>query len=143
MIVYIGYGFNTLDFSKAEWVAIYKRFDAASFDEYAKDKSEEDIESGILDEINANYLSPTDYLRDVICGSEYAESGIENVVSCYDDYIVFDSIRFANDCKRAQHVKCAADFVSMIGKYIPTNNIRFGNLYESSSDYTDPTYFFD
>lgn len=142
MIVYIGYGFNTLDFSKADWVALYKRFDAASFAEYAKDKSEEDIESGILDEINENYLSPTDYLRDVICGSEYAESGIENVVSCYDGYIVFDSIRFADDSPRTNYIRNAQDFVKMINKYVSTENLTFGNLYEGN-DWLAPEYFLD
>ena len=143
MIVYIGYGFNTTDLSKKDWVELCKKYDTKLFAEYAKGKSDDEIENGIIDLINENTMSPTDYLRDVICGTEYGESGIENVVSCYDNYIVFDSVRFANDSRRAQYILCATDFISMISKYVQTDHLAFGNLYESSSDYTDPTYFFD
>ena len=63
-------------------------------------------------------------------------------MSSYDDYLVFDSVRFAGDFPRAEYIRTAEDFVKMIARYVPVENLTFGNLYEGS-DWVDSCYCLD
>ena len=63
-------------------------------------------------------------------------------MSSYDDYLVFDSVRFAGDSPRADYIRTAEDFVKMIARYVPVENLTFGNLYEGS-DWADSCFCLD
>lgn len=146
MQTYIGYGFDTCDISKEGWKALIEKYDKEAFNDWARD-NEIDPENVFVDEslalfIEESSMGAAEYLADIINGTEAEEAGTHDIVSVIDDFLIFESLRFAGDEKRAEHVKTKEDFVKMIGKYVPTEEITFGNLYEGA-DWIDPSYYLE
>lgn len=77
-----------------------------------------------------------EFIRDLINKAE----GVD-ITEAYENYLVFDSLRFGNE-KRAALVHNEGEFIELIGKYVPTDELAFGNLYDGS-EWTDPCYTFD
>lgn len=149
MQTYVGYGINTNDIPDEDWLALAKKYDKETFETYLRstykeepDKTDEkDQVQDALDFIEKNSSSRCEYLRDIINENEKEKAGTDYIVTNYDNYLVFDSIRFADDSKRTKYIRTEADFINMIGRYIPLENgkLTFGNLCEGS-DWFDPVY---
>ena len=153
MIIYVGYGFDTNDISDEIWYNLATKYDTeavkkhlnASFDyEITDDEaiSEEYKITDALDFIDENTMSRCEYLRNIINKEESKKAGTDYIVSSYDNFLVFDSIRFVDDSKRTQYIRNQKDFIDMIKHYIPVDDIKFGNLYEGN-DWIDPNYFIE
>lgn len=154
MQIYVGYGFDTADISNESWAALVKKYDSYAYDEIKKAVLTDDeevrlilnsnklIEEYALDFIDENSMSRAEYLSRIINGEESKSAGTDYIVSTYDDFLVFDNVRFANDSKRTQYIKTQEDFIDMIGKYVPVNEIYFGNLYEGN-EWIDPCFFLE
>ncbi len=69
-------------------------------------------------------------------------NSFENAAAVYDSYLVFDSVRFADDSPRTEYIRSADDFIEMISRYVPIEALKFGNLYEGS-DWIDPCYYLE
>ena len=146
MTCYIGYGFDVNDLTNEDWVKILSEKDADIFKEFKADcqmKRGSDDHDVLIEEVTdwleGNNYSLADYLHSLINGKEKAAVGIGNVVVCIEPYFFFDSICFAGDEPRAEYIRSSDDFIKMIGKYVPTENLTFGNLYEGS-DWMDPVF---
>lgn len=147
---YIGYGFDTNEIDDSVWYALAQKYDNEEVAEHFNNTFAEDIANGTivteddkiqdaLDFIDENNTDYCEYLRNIINSEESEKAGTNYIVSSYDNYLVFDSIRFADDSKRTEYIRNADEFIAMIGRYIPTENIHFGNLYEGT-DWLDPSY---
>ena len=153
MITYVGYGFDTNDIDDEIWYNLAKKYDTKEVDDHLKNSfdyemtedkviSEEDKITDALDFIDENSMSRCEYLRNIINSEESKKAGTDYIVTSYDNFLVFDSIRFANDSKRTEYIRNRDDFINMIKRYIPIDNIKFGNLYEGN-DWIDPNYFIE
>lgn len=150
MQIYVGYGFNTNDIPDEEWLPLVEKYDKKFFEEHLRDTYEkepadidtEDKIADAIDFIEENSMGRCEYLRDIINHEEKDKAGTDYIVTCYDNFLVFDSIRFADDSKRTEYIRNAGDFVAMISRYINTKNIAFGNLYDGN-DWQDPAYWLD
>ena len=151
MDTYVGYGFNISDIADEDWVALVKKYDNEEFEEIKKRAMKlisdpEDAEEIIIDYVNdfidENSMGKADYLANIINAGEKKAAGTDYIVSTYDDFLVFDNVRFADDSKRTKYVRTQADFIAMIARYIPTENIKFGNLYEGI-EWIDPCFFLE
>ena len=58
------------------------------------------------------------------------------------EFVAFPSIAFAGESKRADAVRTRGDFVGIIGKYLDSNDLTFGNVY-SGDEWSDPNWFMD
>lgn len=150
MQIYVGYGFNTNEINDQTWIKLAEKYDEDACKEirdelskeaHDKNKTEELIEKSILEMIEERNFSRADYLKNIINNNEYPKAG-DYVVSIYDDFLVFDSIRFADDSKRTLYIRNQEDFIKMIARYIPIDNISFGNLFDGI-EWMDPCYFLD
>ena len=153
MIIYVGYGFDTNDIDDEIWYNLAKKYDAEEVDNHLKNSynyetTEDEIISkeykitDALDFIDKNCMSRCEYLRNIINSEENKKAGTDYIVSSYDNFLVFDSIRFADDSKRTEYIRNQNDFINMIKHYIPIDNIKFGNLYEGT-EWLDPNYFIE
>ena len=109
MQIYVGYGFDTADISNESWAALVKKYDSYAYDEIKKAVLTDDeevrlilnsnklIEEYALDFIDENSMSRAEYLSRIINGEESKSAGTDYIVSTYDDFLVFDNVRFAND----------------------------------------------
>ena len=150
MINYIGYGFDTNEIDDEIWYNIAKTYDADKIEKHLKDSFDSDITddeiiseeykiTDAVDFIDENFISRSEYLRNIINAEESKKAGTNYIVSSYDNYLVFDCVRFADDSKRSKYICSTRDFIAMIKRYITIDGIKFGNLYEGS-DWFDPTY---
>lgn len=139
MIIYVGYGFHVNDIQSDAWYSLIKRYDSALYEELLENDASVDEAEWFIDE---NSMSRCEYLRDIINENEKPLAGTGYVVSSYDDYLVFDSIRFADDSPRVKYIPNQKAFVQMISKYIPIDNVKFGNVYEGN-EWIDPSFFMD
>ena len=143
MQTYIGYGFDTTDIKAEDWSALAEKYDKEAFDDWKESlSSDEDICECISDFIDSMHTCKAEYLASIINGEEAEAAGTNYIVSTYDDVLVFDSVRFADDSKRSQYIRTVDDFVKMIGKYVPLQDLTFGNLYEGT-DWIDPVFFME
>ncbi len=153
MQTYIGYGFDTNDIDEKAWYDLANKYDKKELEEHFKDTyadeitnneilTEEDKIKDALDFIDENCNDRCEYLRNIINSEESEKAGTNYIVSSYDNYLVFDSIRFADDSKRTEYIRNKNDFITMIKRYIPTENITFSNLYEGN-DWQDPSYWME
>lgn len=153
MIIYVGYGFDTNDIDDEIWYNLAKKYDAEEVDNHLKKSfnyeitedeviSKEDKIADALDFIDENSMGRCEYLRNIINSEENKKAGTDYIVSSYDNFLVFDSIRFADDSKRTEYIRNQNDFINMIKRYIPIDTIKFGNLYEGT-DWIDPNYFIE
>lgn len=150
---YIGYGFDTNDISNEIWYNLAKKYDTEEVDDHLKDSFDSEITedeviskeykiTDALDFIDENSMSRCEYLRNIINSEESEKAGTDYIVTDYDNYLVFNSIRFADDSKRTEYIRNADEFIAMVGRYIPIDNIHFGNLYEGN-DWMDPSYWME
>ncbi len=120
-MIYAGYGIDTRQIKKDDIknMSIHQ---------------ETDIDEIIKNEEIAQYL------RDIINTCEADKCG-EDVVSAYGTYLVFANIRFAEDnSHRSKYIKSEEDFIEMLGRYIPTNDLIFGNVY-TGSEWDDDFFY--
>ena len=150
MQTYIGYGFDTNDIGAETWASLVKKYDSDAYKEINKkaamlSNSEEVQEIMIdyaLDFIDENSMDKTEYLSRIINSEESESAGTDYIVSAYDNFLVFDSVRFADDSKRTKYIKTQEDFINMIARYIPIDEIQFGNPYEGV-EWIDPCFFIE
>lgn len=90
------------------------------------------------------YGSLSDFLCDVINKGEEEAAKTNDIVTQYDSrFVVFDSVAFIGDCeKRANYIKTRDDFIAMVARYVSTENIIFGALWEGS-DLDEPNFFIE
>ena len=150
---YVGYGFSTKNIKNETWLALVKTYDRDKFERYLSNQyrqihgKEQNISA---DDHTVETENATDFILDM-CGSlceyleqtinreESAKAGTDYIVSSYDDYLIFDSARFADDSPRTKYIQTQEDFITMIGQYVPLEPITFGNLYEGN-EWQDPIY---
>ena len=150
MQIYVGYGFNVNELKDTDWLRLMREHDPEEYKCFVEDTKEncgeEDLDSNLLSNVEErieDISSLAEYLRDIINDEEHEKAGTDYIVSSYDDnYLVFDSIRFAGDSPRADYIRTESDFIQMIARYVPVDNITFGNLYEGS-DWIDSCYYLD
>ena len=150
MQMYVGYGFNTNDIDDETWSTLVQTYDSDAYAEIKRKAAilagDEDVDEIMinyaLDFINENSMSKAEYLQNIINSEEAKIAGTDYIVTTYDDFLVFDSVRFADDSKRTKYIKTQEDFISMINKYIPIEEIEFGNLYEGV-EWIDPCFFLE
>lgn len=148
--MYVGYGFNTNDIDDETWSTLVQTYDSDAYAEIKRKAAilagDEDVDEIMinyaLDFINENSMSKAEYLQNIINSEEAKIAGTDYIVTTYDDFLVFDSVRFADDSKRTKYIKTQEDFISMINKYIPIEEIEFGNLYEGV-EWIDPCFFLE
>ena len=151
MQIYIGYGFNTHDIPAEDIVALVKQHDASLYadlqdslrdtwpEQVPTDEQVQQILFDLIDETSDDLAS---YLCGLINGNESEKAGADSILTTYDEYLVFDSIRFTDDSKRAEYIRNEEDFIALIGRYLPTDHITFGNLYDGV-EWADPCYTLD
>lgn len=150
MQIYVGYGFDTADINDETWAALVKKYDTEAYNDIEKkaavlaghDETQEIMIDNAIDFINENSISKAEYLANIINSEESDAAGTDYIVSTYDDFLVFDSARFADDSKRTQYIRTQEDFIAIISKYIPIEEIQFGNLYEGV-EWIDPCFFLE
>lgn len=150
MQIYVGYGFDTADINDETWAALVKKYDTEAYNDIEKkaailaghDETQEIMIDNAIDFINENSISKAEYLANIINSEESDAAGTDYIVSTYDDFLVFDSVRFADDSKRTQYIRTQEDFIAMISKYTPIEEIQFGNLYEGV-EWIDPCFFLE
>ena len=148
MTNYIGYGFDVNDIEAKDWIELVKKHDEKTYKEICEECSDasgspnpDRLEKAVLDYIEED--SAAEYLKSVINAQEMANTGItDSFVQAYDHFVVFDSIDFPDHCPRAEYIRNIEDFIKMISEYVPTDNIKFGNLYDGI-DWADPCYFIE
>lgn len=147
---YVGYGFNINDIPDEAWLSLVEKYNKNPFEEHLRDNfgkepnsiDTEDKIVDALDFIDENAMGRCEYLRDIINHEEKDKAGTGYIVTCYDNYLAFDSIRFADDSRRTEYIRSAGDFVAMIGRYVDTKDITFGNIYDGN-EWTDPAYWLE
>lgn len=149
MEVYVGYGFDTNDIPASAWLSLVEKYDAKEFEDFIEEGydaneefTQEDKEQAAVDFIEGGELSISEYLKNIINSNEASSAGTDYIVSSYDNYLVFDNIRFADDSPRTKYIRNREEFIRLISKYVPTDNIKFGNLYDGV-EWADPCYFLD
>lgn len=158
---YVGYGFDMKDVSNESLLNMLHKYDSGAYQEYVEQTLNElkrntnhgdchfaSIDPEVLkilvldvDEyINDMFVSCADFVVEIINGEEGKVAGTDRIVSVHDDFIVFDSLRFAEDEARARHVPNQAAFIQMIKKYISDKTVTFGNIYDGV-DWADSCCF--
>lgn len=132
---YIGYGFNIDDLTDSNWLELlqkdkdaYAALQRNCLDEFGNGDTDS-LRSFARDWLDIRYENAGDYLAAVINNGEKEAAGADDIVGCYDTYLIFESIRFTDDSKRALYIRNEADFIKMIGRYIPTGGLRFGSVW--------------
>lgn len=143
MQIYIGFGFNVTDIGDCDvWLRLLQGADPDIADELRRECGN-DAARHALEVIEEVACSPADYLAGIINAGERDMTGPgSDAVVAYDDYIVFDSVRFADDSPRTRYIRTQEDFVGIISKYIPIDHLRFDNVYCECPDWIAPQYSF-
>lgn len=142
MQLYVGYGFDANDVENSALVEMMRKYDPRRYEDAIKELREdfpgEDNVQKYLESYLSDFLdgSAAEYLCDIINRCESTAAGTGYIVTDYDQYLVFESIRFADDEKRASYIKSEEDFIQMIGRYVPVNGLTFGNIC-TGSDFVD------
>ncbi|MBQ1735688.1 MAG: hypothetical protein II038_12620 [Lachnospiraceae bacterium] len=153
MDIYVGYGFNVNDIKDKDWLNLLKEHARDLYDNLLEEAQEENPALAVADEetlrealeervnefLEARYNTPCETLRDIINEGESAAAGTDYIVANYDNYLVFDSVRFADDSKRTQYIRTADDFLTMIARYLPLENLSVGNVY--AGNWCDVSFF--
>lgn len=153
MDIYVGYGFNVNDIKDKDWLNLLKEHARNLYDNLREEAREENpdlaaadeetlreaLEERVIEFLEARYNTPCETLRDIINEGEKAAAGTDYIVANYDNYLVFDSVRFADDSKRTQYIRTADDFLTMIARYIPLENLSVGNVY--AGNWCDVSYY--
>ena len=153
MLNYVGYGFNTKNFSEADWFDVFQAHNKEDLedilDTYFEGREVEDLTAAevdglykiVLSWINENFYSEADYLKYVINEGEGKKARSCNVIALYDPYLLFDKIRFIDDDPRAEYIRNAGDFIDMVGRYVDADKLVFGDLFEGIES-NGPVYNF-
>lgn len=154
MEAYIGYGFSTDDVSTSDLTGFIRKYSPdtipelccevfgndfrkiKSFDELDKDEMEE-----VADHIENGYPIGICEASEVISEAINKAEGTE-ILSYRGEYVVFESLRFADDEERAGIIRSKEDFIRLVSKYFPESEIVFGNVYDGS-EMEDPDYHMD
>lgn len=153
MDIYVGYGFNVNDIKDKDWLNLLKEHARNLYDNLREEALEENpdlaaadeetlreaLEERVIEFLEARYNTPCETLRDIINEGEKAAAGTDYIVANYDNYLVFDSVRFADDSKRTQYIRTADDFLTMIARYIPLDDLAIGNVY--AGNWCDVSYY--
>lgn len=151
MQIYVGYGFDVSSVSDADLLNLMRKHDPNEFECFADDTrenygitDEKELEEAMLDDVRdrimENNMDCTEYLRDIINNGEKQAAGTDYIVSALDQFLLFDSLRFGADEKRGEYIRSQSDFIQMIARYIPVENLSFGNIY-TGSEWTDGGYY--
>ena len=153
MDIYVGYGFNVNDIKDKDWLNLLKEHARDLYENLLEEAQEESpdlvvadeetlreaLEERVIEFLEARYNTPCETLRDIINEGESAAAGTDYIVANYDNYLVFDSVRFADDSKRTQYIRTADDFLTMIARYIPLDDLAIGNVY--AGNWCDVSFF--
>lgn len=132
MRVYVGFGFNTDHISDEVLIALMKKYDRKRYNKLKKRYPNKDMKSdGIYARAVFRFSvdSVATWLCDIINKNESEKANTDHIVSNEGQYVVFESVRFAGNEKRAEYIRTEKDFIKMIERYIPVSNIAFRNLY--------------
>lgn len=151
MQAYIGYGFDVNDVSNADLLNLMRKHDPSRFERFANSiRGNEDIinekqleavmRADVRDHIMEDFMDSAAYLQAIINAGEKEAAGTDCVVYVHNQFLSFDSIRFATDEKRGEYIRSQADFIQMIARYIPVENLNFGNIYTGSKWTGDECY---
>ena len=159
MQTYVGYGFHVNDITNEELLLFIEKFNYYTFQHLTneileknvnkiEDLSEEELETiygNLIDYLENFYTDKADYISSAI-NAHQIETGKmikNNLTTCYDSFVVFDSITFLEDAQeRCNVIKSRNDFIELIQNYFPNADIEFGCLYEGS-DWLDPNYYLE
>ena len=143
MILHVGYGFDTNDLTEKDWLNLLKT-DADRYNDFCSDcreaygtDDEETLLANVVDWIETGYGYCSEYLCGLINDREYRKTGVDNVVCCYNNFLIFENIRFIDDSPRARYIQSKEAFIELIGKYVKTDHITFGDLWAQVED-ADP-----
>lgn len=161
MQVYLGYGFDVSDIKAEAWIRFLRQYNheeyantvAEVLQEYELKEGDEgfddafyEIFSDVGDYDLAEMLAKTisecerhNLVQYLVPGK--SESDLtDDVVISYSEFVVFDSVRFANDTPRTKYIKTEEDFIEMIARYIDLSGICFGNIYCGCASSDDEPY---
>jgi hypothetical protein len=144
---YVGYGFYTDDIQDKDWLNLVKTHDKETYQNFLEDVDSEFEDEEEEAEALVEYIGwadgPAQYLANVINVGECEKAGANSIVYVTDyDILLFRSIRFLNDSKRAEYIRSEKDFIEMISRYVPVDNIKFGDIFEGE-DWSEPSYFLE
>ena len=92
----------------------------------ANDEAANAIGAVAKDFIEVEYVSCANFLSEIINEGEKEAAGTDDVVCpIAERYLAFDNIDFAGEEKRAAHIPTCSDFIIMVGKYLPCDDIKF------------------
>jgi hypothetical protein len=140
---YVGFGFSVYDVKAEDWLELLKNFDPDAYKSFEDDTKEAnpgyaDVTPVLLEEVE-EYISMIlmsgegldGYLAAVINEGEAEAAGTDSLVTACDGFVLFESIRFLGDNEaRAKYIANESDFVKVVSKYITTDGITFGNIYD-------------
>ena len=135
MIVYLGYGFNVNDLSTEDMLEFIREYSPDEYESRDPDETDEEF----VESYEWNNGSRAEVIRDIINEQamrdhpEYEENPI-SFVQAYDQYVVYDSMRFPNDSPRAKLIPDEESFIEFIGKYLCTASLEFGNVYTGADN---------
>ena len=53
---------------------------------------------------------------------------MDNVVCCYNNFLIFENIRFIDDSPRARYIQSKEAFIELIGKYVVVPQIKRNSI---------------
>lgn len=154
MEAYIGYGFSTDDVSTSDLTGFIRKYspetipelccevfgndfrEVKSFDELSQEEME-DVSFHIENGYPIGVCEASEIISAAINRAENAE-----LLSYFGEYVVFESLRFADDEERAKIISSSGDFINLISKYFPDSDIVYGNVYDGLET-EDPCYHMD
>lgn len=153
MEFYVGYGFNVNKIKDEDWLKLLNNHASDLYEKLKAEVLEEDpeltqadekelteaLEDRVHDFLEGQYNTPCETLRDIINEGEEAAAGTGYIVSSYDNWLVFDSVRFADDSARTEYIRSSTDFWNMIARYVPLDNLTIGNVY--AGNWSDVSYY--
>lgn len=162
MTNYVGFGFDIDDVKQEDILNLIRRYRPEEYGELkqaaTKNEPDNDADNALLANLydyfcrNVSLIEEADsnggdfggLVTSIINCQERTDRGLlpsTNLLYCFDHYVAFGAVRFADDTERARTIKSADDFYAMIGKYFETLPYC-ANIYEGS-DWIDPAYWID
>ena len=153
MQAYEGYGFSVNDISCLDMFKLLKTDpkEYQSFLEDWKDSYGSCEENAILahkdfsdwmESLDRSGSDKAQSIADWINSDIKEQTGIDDVLSAYDDFVFFSAVGFVEENPRCKIIKNRNDFILLIRKYFPEANITFGPLY-SGLEWTNEGLYMD
>ena len=158
---YVGYGFNAEDeIPQEDLLKFIEKYDGNLLIKICmevigknvplKDLTAEEKEDILYEleeyvEAETEYASVSGYIARKINDFERAEGRMkkEDVVAVYDEYVVFENLRFAEDgVERSKRILSADEFIKFIKGFFHGVPIAFGNVWDGT-EWGDPNYFME